>query len=238
MAPITRTRKKKRSMGFTQIEIDNMLGIIEKVLPVGGEEWKRVADLHLLIFPEQCRTKESIKRKYQGLYRKQMPSGDPYCPTDVRYAKQINEKVKRKMELSDGEGDESLNGDDSSEGTDNEQESGKNGDVAGKNTTTHEDMSDEDDCTGDEFIKNYQNTLEGELTIPSVENDASCSAGPSSSQSVTATQNSVSKSNIEFPKKRKASSLRQIRNVGQMRLKNSRKKRKMLMIYPLRISCK
>ena len=86
MAPKA-AKPSKRSTGFSQVEIDNMLESIEKILPVAGMEWDRVERQHEGRWPDKRRTKESLKRKFQSLYRRRVPTGNPNCPPDVRFAK-------------------------------------------------------------------------------------------------------------------------------------------------------
>ena len=105
----------KRSTSFSQLEIDNMLESIGIILPVGGTDWETVERQHETRWPGKRRTKESLKCKFQSLYRKKIPTSDLDCPPDVLTAKWIQEDIKVKIDMSEGEsedGDEGGGGDD------------------------------------------------------------------------------------------------------------------------------
>jgi hypothetical protein len=51
-------------------------------------------------------TSDSIKRKFQALYRSKMPTGDPFCPSEVRKAKQLWHDKVNKSEISSAEGND------------------------------------------------------------------------------------------------------------------------------------
>ena len=94
----------KRGIGFTVQEVDVLLTAIERFLPIGPYEWDRVLAEHESHFPEAGRTKESLKRKFTMLYKTRHPTGDPDIPEDVLRAKRVYEEIKKKAEVSEGEG--------------------------------------------------------------------------------------------------------------------------------------
>ena len=94
----------KRCIGFTVQEVDVLLTAIERFLPIGPYEWDRVLAEHESHFPEAGRTKESLKRKFTMLYKTRHPTGDPDIPEDVLRAKRVYEEIKKKAEVSEGEG--------------------------------------------------------------------------------------------------------------------------------------
>ena len=49
------------------------------------------------------RTKETFKRKFQNLYLRRMPTGDPSCPPMVRRAKKIQNDIKQRADISEGD---------------------------------------------------------------------------------------------------------------------------------------
>ena len=109
-----------RGIGWKRPELEFLLHLIEQRLPVGGEEWAKVAELHDKEYPENQRDKDSIKRKYSKLYLAKMPTGDPSCPWSVRRAKSINEQIKRKCDITEGDSDaESEQDDDDDEDYEN-----------------------------------------------------------------------------------------------------------------------
>lgn len=96
----------KRGAGFNPREVKVLLDSIGKYLPIGGTEWEAVFSEHVGHFPDTNRTKEGLKRKFQQLYTTRMPTGDPNISWDVLLAKQLYEEIKKKAEISEGEGSE------------------------------------------------------------------------------------------------------------------------------------
>jgi hypothetical protein len=101
-----------RGIGWKRPELEFLLQLIEERLPVGGEEWAKVAELHDKEYPENKRDKDCIKRKYSKLYLTKMPTGDPSCPWSVGRAKSINEQIKRKCDITEGNSDAESDEDD------------------------------------------------------------------------------------------------------------------------------
>ena len=100
--------RTKRGAGYCQIEIDSLLDLLEEHLPLSTTEWERIEHLHRCRFPAEDRTQESLKRKFQDLYRTKAPTGDPNIPNDVRRAKEILKKMQMRTCASDCEGDDNL----------------------------------------------------------------------------------------------------------------------------------
>lgn len=92
-----------RGRGFTDAEIDSLLDVVEEILPIGPNDWDRVAERHCTYYPGLGRTRESLKRKFASLYNHKKPTGDPTCPAVVRRAKRVWELIKAEMDISDGE---------------------------------------------------------------------------------------------------------------------------------------
>jgi len=91
---------------YTEDEITYLLGNIAAILPVDGADWEAVKDAHGEFYGANDRATESIKRKFQQLYRVQKPTGDPTCPPNVRLAKQIRRQIIDKCEIDDADGDD------------------------------------------------------------------------------------------------------------------------------------
>ncbi len=89
---------------FTSTEVQGLLQVIEEILPVHGEKWEDVSQPHAENFPNSHRTSESLKRKFQQLYRVKKLTGDPFCPPEVRMAKRIRHLITTKCEIDDAEG--------------------------------------------------------------------------------------------------------------------------------------
>ena len=98
--------KGKRGAKFTTAELEHLLSIVEEILPIGAPEWERVWDRHDSAFRAKERTPESLKRKFQELARKKIPTGDPECPPYVRKAKHIYHKIVLATDGSTGNSDD------------------------------------------------------------------------------------------------------------------------------------
>ena len=85
---------------FSIPELQSMLTCIEEVLPMGPEEWERVADSHSLEFPAMNREASSLRRKFQALYNVSVPTGDPSCPPHIRKAKRLRYKIEERADSS------------------------------------------------------------------------------------------------------------------------------------------
>ena len=79
------------------IEKMNFLGIMEKVLPIGPEQWAEVASQHSVLFSGQ--DVDSIRRKYHTLQSMGIPTGDLLCPADVKLSKKIKYDIGVKADL-------------------------------------------------------------------------------------------------------------------------------------------
>jgi hypothetical protein len=92
---------RNRGLNFTENEVTNMLDLIEDKQPIGSNEWEEIERLHAANFPDKNRTKDTIKRKFQLLALKEVPTGDPNIPTNVRRAKEIYSNIKRRTNLGE-----------------------------------------------------------------------------------------------------------------------------------------
>ena len=101
---------KGRGPTFGDQEVSHMLDLIEERSPIGSQEWDMIEALHNAKFPDQKRTKETIKRKFSMLYSTRSPTGDPNCPPLVRRAKRIYNQIRDRTDLvaDDDDDDESL----------------------------------------------------------------------------------------------------------------------------------
>ena len=92
-----------RGLSFKKDETLSLLDLVEELLPVSPQEWDEVTNLHLQNWPDLERSKDTLKRRFQSLYLKRAPTGDPSIPVEVRRAKQIIQEIKKRADLSDGE---------------------------------------------------------------------------------------------------------------------------------------
>ena len=101
MSSSTMARGQNSAPNCSIAEVMNLLRIIKDILPIGEENWKRVLALHSETHP--CRDVTSIKRKFQSLHRKPIPTGDPECPEEVQLAKRLKHRIGQKASIGDGE---------------------------------------------------------------------------------------------------------------------------------------
>ena len=93
------------------MEIDTL----EEHLPISNIEWERIEHLHKCNFPGEDRTKESLKRKFQDLYRTKIPTGDPHIPPHIKRAKKIQQMREERINSSECEDSEDFDVVDESE---------------------------------------------------------------------------------------------------------------------------
>jgi len=86
-------QNRKRGMNYTPCEVDFLLDLVEEHLPLGGQMWEQVLNEHNSAFPQTSRDLASIKKKFQDLHKKKVPTGDPSIPPDVLRAKRIHQKI-------------------------------------------------------------------------------------------------------------------------------------------------
>ena len=123
----TVTKKKKSAMKtggagfrFSKYETNLLLDFIEELKPMGRVEWETLLDKFNRRVPaERERDVKSIQAKFSKLHSKQMPTGDPNMPADVRRAKKLHHLI---MEASDMVDVEEMSDDDGVEVEDEEEE--------------------------------------------------------------------------------------------------------------------
>ena len=97
----------KCGKGYSHGEVNSLVESVGFFLPILGEEWSCICNNHNNKYPKQERTPQGLKAKLESIYRLKVPTGATECPSYVQQAKDIYEETK-KMELSDGEGEEFL----------------------------------------------------------------------------------------------------------------------------------
>ena len=86
--PATSTRHSK---GFTKAETTTLLKAIEEIPPVNAEAWNEVHDgFNSKHTPHGV---EGLKRKFNKLANKPVPTGNPNMPEDIRLTKSIKSKL-------------------------------------------------------------------------------------------------------------------------------------------------
>ena len=104
--PSTRPTKGNGKVGksnYTRDELLSLFSIMERILPIGTEEWEQVQMEHSQNFPG--RDIESIRQKYNSLHRKQVQTGNPNIPPEILAAKRVKQKIGDKADIGGGEDD-------------------------------------------------------------------------------------------------------------------------------------
>ena len=94
-------RGRGGSPAYSETELLNLLSVIERIIPVSGEEWDQVEVHHNILYP--VRKAEGLRRKFQELYRKKKSTGDPDCPLSVKRAKLLRRAIIERCEVDDAE---------------------------------------------------------------------------------------------------------------------------------------
>jgi hypothetical protein len=157
--------KGKRGLAFTARELENLADTVEEIVPIGHTEWDRVRDKHNEIFPDQNRTTESLRRKFQWMVKMKIPTGDPNMPRHIRVAKRANYAIVKATDGSTGSPARDLSDDDEDDGGDEEE--GAEGD-------TLDDVSNEDDGDSGEVVFESGNTFD---TSDGIEDDVNGMSG-------------------------------------------------------------
>ena len=84
----------RRGKGFTKAETTTLLKAIERILPIDAEEWNEVHDIFNSKHSPQG--VEGLKRKFNKLANKPVPTGTLNIPEDVKLAKSIKGKLFRR----------------------------------------------------------------------------------------------------------------------------------------------
>ena len=97
----------RRGKGFTKAETTTLLKAVERILPIDAEGWTEVHEI--FNSKHSSRGVEGLKRKFNKLTNKPVPTGNPNIPEDVKLAKSIQGKLFRRSgatNLSDEEEEE------------------------------------------------------------------------------------------------------------------------------------
>jgi hypothetical protein len=73
--------------------------------------------LHNKTFPSKHRTADTLRRKFQMMYLLKPPTGNPTIPPEVSQAKLINNEIKLKANIDNGEGTNGSDNEKSTEGS-------------------------------------------------------------------------------------------------------------------------
>lgn len=95
-------KKGVKGKNFSQAEIDCMLELIEEHMPLSASQWQTVVDEHMLLYPNTDRDVDGLRRKFNSLASKKIPTGDPFIPPDVKKAKKIRNDLSQFSGLKTG----------------------------------------------------------------------------------------------------------------------------------------
>ena len=80
-----------RSKGptYKKGEVDFLLDLLEDLKPACSDEWDIVTQEYNKQFPGRERDRDSLRRKFNTLHNKKVPTGNPTMPEDVERAKMV-----------------------------------------------------------------------------------------------------------------------------------------------------
>jgi len=97
------SRSAEHGKGFTPAQEEDMLDVIEEILPVGGEEWTLVKFKHDKKWGFMNRKEDGLRRKCSTLYRNKAPTGNPIIPNTVQRAQDIRQSIRDKADMGEGD---------------------------------------------------------------------------------------------------------------------------------------
>lgn len=110
-----------RGQGFLQAEMDKLLDEIESIEPIGQTEWELVTVNFNRAFPNlPDQDQLALRRKFNTMHRKQVPTGDPNCPPEIVRAKQLCWMLVNKADIVDEGKDDDDEEDRANEGDDDD----------------------------------------------------------------------------------------------------------------------
>eukprot|EP01038_Epipyxis_sp_PR26KG_P017783 gene17783-24817_t len=98
-------RSRTGVRNFTEWEVNTLLDITERILPLGADHWQEdVATLFNTAAQGRDqsappRESDSLKTKFKALKNVKKPTGDPDCPPLVRRAKRIYYQIEQRMSV-------------------------------------------------------------------------------------------------------------------------------------------
>jgi hypothetical protein len=120
---------------------------VEEVLPIGGDEWDQVRDLHLERYPDHDRNTLSLRRKFTELHKSTIPTGDPNIPRSVLRAKEIFARIISRADTADHDinddelGFDDNGGDDDHDNDDSNENGSGNGGGSAVGSTVNNNIS-------------------------------------------------------------------------------------------------
>jgi len=96
----TTSSKKQRGGQFDTKELRSFFNTMEKILPIGFREWEVVLKQHNEQWSAKEREVRGLRQKFNRLNASKLPTGDPNCPWDVKWAKQLKRKIDEKADAN------------------------------------------------------------------------------------------------------------------------------------------
>jgi len=69
-----------KGFSYSTEEVDSFLDLLEEYLPISSTAWERVAEVHLMRYPDLKRSVDSLKRKFKELHNKKIPPEILFVP--------------------------------------------------------------------------------------------------------------------------------------------------------------
>ncbi|PLW47042.1 hypothetical protein PCASD_03912 [Puccinia coronata f. sp. avenae] len=114
--PQRRPGRAKGSQGYSTPDCVALVDAVKSVLPLGNQEWARVADIYNEYAAENGRASrelDPLKLKFRALVNSPKPTGDPDCKAHIRAAKETQREMDKRahvLALNDVESDDEENG--------------------------------------------------------------------------------------------------------------------------------
>ncbi|WAQ86642.1 hypothetical protein PtA15_7A369 [Puccinia triticina] len=94
-----RTGRQRGSQGYNGADCSALVDCIQRVLPLGSNNWDKVHDLYkkyVIKNGQLTCDPDPLKTKFKALVALKKPTGNPNCPVWIREAKQANVMIKER----------------------------------------------------------------------------------------------------------------------------------------------
>ena len=91
-----------RGSSWRPEEVTHLLTIVEEVVPLSPNDWKKVKELHDEQYSQKKCTVLALTHEFQQLHRTTEPTGDPNLPHEVEWALNIKEVMREKADGTTG----------------------------------------------------------------------------------------------------------------------------------------
>jgi hypothetical protein len=87
-------------MHYRDDELNDLMDIMEELLPIGKYEKEKVAERYNMMHPTRPREYPNLMTQFNKFASKKPPTGNPDCPPLVRRAKRILKKIRNKAGIA------------------------------------------------------------------------------------------------------------------------------------------